>query len=262
MVNALALFDAALLGVVEFACRYRRHQRMGHHPHRGLDTRADPPADTQARRPVAGAGMASGQHRGRDNHAPTEVEVDLHYRVPADCSARGRQVHGPGFVGQHPDVKPGFGAGQHPDAKPVGDAHLIGRPHDRHRSPPEAAPVPRCAALRIAPSAPSSPHETGSNRRPAQLPRPTHARRCSAGHIRRTRLPLIPTRRYRLVPDNASPDRADAVQVTSRQRISACRRQRSCRCARCWCGEQPGRPPKARQTDSRRAGGRRRARRI
>ena len=28
MVNALELFDAALLGVVEFACRYRRHQRM------------------------------------------------------------------------------------------------------------------------------------------------------------------------------------------------------------------------------------------
>ena len=64
-------------------CRYRRHQRMGHHPHRGLGTGADPPADTQPKGPLAGAGMTCGQHRGRDDHAPTGVEVDPHQRVPA-----------------------------------------------------------------------------------------------------------------------------------------------------------------------------------
>jgi hypothetical protein len=125
------------------ARRYRRHQRMGHHPYRGLGASADPLAGAQVRGELAGAGMTGAQRRGRDDHAPSGVEVDPHRRARVGWARRARQVDGPRFAAQGPDWQPGCGLAQDPDSKPVGDAHPIRRANDRHRSSRRAHPGPR-----------------------------------------------------------------------------------------------------------------------
>jgi hypothetical protein len=125
------------------ARRYRRHQRMGHHPYRGLGASADPLAGAQVRGELAGAGMTGAQRRGRDDYAPAGVEVDPHRRARVGWARRARPVDGPRFAAQGPDWQPGCGLAQDPDSKPVGDAHPIRRANDRHRSSRRAHPGPR-----------------------------------------------------------------------------------------------------------------------
>ena len=125
------------------ARRYRRHQRMGHRPYRGLGASADPLAGAQVRGELAGAGMTGAQRRGRDDYAPSGVEVDPHRRTRVGWARRARQVDGPRFAAQGPDWQPGCGLAQDPDSKPVGDAHPIRRANDRHRSSRRAHPGPR-----------------------------------------------------------------------------------------------------------------------
>jgi hypothetical protein len=125
------------------ARRYRRHQRMGHHPYRGLGASADPLAGAQVRGELAGAGMTGAQRRGRDDYAPAGVEVDPHRRARVGWARSARQVDGPRFAAQGPDWQPGCGLAQDPDSKPVGDAHPIRRANDRHRSSRRAHPGPR-----------------------------------------------------------------------------------------------------------------------
>ena len=92
---------------------------------------------------LAGAGMTGARRRGRDDYAPTGVEVDPHRRARVGCARCARQVDGPRFAAQGPDWQPGCGLAQDPDSKPVGDAHPIRRANDRHRSSRRAHPGPR-----------------------------------------------------------------------------------------------------------------------
>ena len=92
---------------------------------------------------MAGAGMTGAQRRGRDDYAPSGVEVDPHRRARVGWALRARQVDGPRFAAQGPDGQPGCGLAQDPDSKPVGDAHPIRRANDRHRSSRRAHPGPR-----------------------------------------------------------------------------------------------------------------------
>jgi hypothetical protein len=139
----MAMGSSAGAGSAGAAGRYRRHQRMGHHPYRGLGASADPLAGAQVRGELAGAGMTGAQRRGRDDYAPSGVEVDPHRRAQLGWARRARQVDGPRFAAQGPDWQPGCGLAQDPDAKPVGDAHPIRRANDRHRSSRRAHPGPR-----------------------------------------------------------------------------------------------------------------------
>jgi len=139
----MAMGSSAGAGSAGAAGRYRRHQRMGHHPYRGLGASADPLAGAQVRGELAGAGMTGAQRRGRDDYAPSGVEVDPHRRARLGWARRARQVDGPRFAAQGPDWQPGCGLAQDPDAKLVGDAHPIRRANDRHRSSRRAHPGPR-----------------------------------------------------------------------------------------------------------------------